>query len=382
MVQDRALDDIVKDNRKKRQNKMNNQRNQGQRNQGQRQGRGQGQRRGNFNNRMNQNFNNRRNQSNNRNFNNNNRVMRGNNRAMRGGNRNFQNGGQMMKFNNNRNNSPRFNNNNFVQKRNFNNNNNNPRANQFRNAVKSFNNRTRPNFNNRRNPQQLNRGWQNRNRMVQKNRPVGRSPVAQRPVRGLMSRTSRMNAQKKANGPVQLHVANLHFKVSEKDMRELFGEFGKLTKVSLHYDKNGKPQGSCDINFAQKSDAIRALKKYNKVPLDGRPMAIKIVEDLSPKPATRVVVKTVPVPVRAKPQLARGPMRGPMRNTRAPMNRKQMMMQRVRKSITRANKVKNTKMIIKKSKPSPAKKTDNKKGKLTEEDLDKQLDAYLSAGAL
>jgi len=291
MVQDRALDDIVKDNRKKRQNqmnkKMNNQRNK--QNMGQRQNRGQGQRRGNMNNR--------RNQSNNRNFNNNNRVMRGNNRNMRGGNRNFQNGGQMMKFNNNRNNSPRFNNN-------RNNNNrmtNNPRANQFKNAVKSFNARARQNFNNRRPPMQLNRGYQNRNRMVQKNRPVGRSPIANRP-KGLMSRTSRMNAQKKANGPVQLHVANLHFKVSEKDMRELFGEFGKLTKVSLHYDKNGKPQGSCDINFAQKSDAIRALKKYNKVPLDGRPMAIKIVEDLSPKPAPRVVVKTVPVPVRAKQQ--------------------------------------------------------------------------------
>lgn len=75
-------------------------------------------------------------------------------------------------------------------------------------------------------------------------------------------------------------------------MKELFGEFGKLNKVAMHYDKNGKPQGTCDIHFAQKTDAVRALRKYNKVPLDGRPMEIKIVEDLAAKPR---IVKPQPV---------------------------------------------------------------------------------------
>lgn len=66
-------------------------------------------------------------------------------------------------------------------------------------------------------------------------------------------------------------------------------------------------------------------------------------------------------------------------------NKRQQMMQKVRKSITRANQLKNRKIVKKapqnNKNKSPAKKTTSDK-KLTEEDLDKQLDAYLSAGAM
>merc|ERR1712050_642314 len=137
----------------------------------------------------------------------------------------------------------------------------------------------------------------NRNNIVSKNRNLGPNrrgislrpnqirrsgaPV-RRPVGDVRAKLSQNAAKQSMNKPVTLNIANLHFKVTEQDMKELFSEFGKLSKISLHYDKNGKPQGTCDIKFAEKSFALKAIKKYNKVPLDGRPMELKLVENYTP----------------------------------------------------------------------------------------------------
>lgn len=75
----------------------------------------------------------------------------------------------------------------------------------------------------------------------------------------------------------KLYVSNLDYGVPNEDIKLIFSEIGDLKRYSINYDKSGRSKGTAEVVFTHRSDALEAIKRYNNVQLDGKPMSIELV---------------------------------------------------------------------------------------------------------
>lgn len=75
----------------------------------------------------------------------------------------------------------------------------------------------------------------------------------------------------------KIYVSNLDYGVSNEDIKDLFSKVGDLKRYTVHFDRSGRSKGTAEVVFSQRADALAAVKRYNNVQLDGKPMKLEIV---------------------------------------------------------------------------------------------------------
>ena len=65
--------------------------------------------------------------------------------------------------------------------------------------------------------------------------------------------------------------------IDRRAKQELFSQVGAVKKAGLNFDQNGRSKGTAEVILARRQDAMQAIKTYNGVKLDGRPLRIELV---------------------------------------------------------------------------------------------------------
>ncbi|GMT19011.1 hypothetical protein PFISCL1PPCAC_10308, partial [Pristionchus fissidentatus] len=71
-----------------------------------------------------------------------------------------------------------------------------------------------------------------------------------------------------------LFVARINYETSESKLKREFEQFGKIEKLSMVADKNGKPRGYAFIEYSNKNEMSAAYKKADGTKIDGRRVVV------------------------------------------------------------------------------------------------------------
>jgi len=73
----------------------------------------------------------------------------------------------------------------------------------------------------------------------------------------------------------KLFLSNLEYRVSERDLLELFSQIGPLQSVRINYDKSGRSLGTGEVTFQVPFHATMAERRFNGILIDSKPLVIQ-----------------------------------------------------------------------------------------------------------
>ncbi|OMO92736.1 hypothetical protein COLO4_17365 [Corchorus olitorius] len=82
-----------------------------------------------------------------------------------------------------------------------------------------------------------------------------------------------------SGGARRLYVGNLHFNITEDQLRQVFESFGSVELVQLPLDESGHCKGFGFVQFARLEDAKNALNLNGQVEIGGRVIKVSTVTD-------------------------------------------------------------------------------------------------------
>jgi RNA recognition motif. (a.k.a. RRM, RBD, or RNP domain) len=99
---------------------------------------------------------------------------------------------------------------------------------------------------------------------------------------GFISKRSPRRHSPTAVPEPKILIGNLHHEVNNTDIYDLFSNVGPLARALIVYDRAGNHTGRGEVTFERYEHALEAVKRYNGVPLDNRPLEITLSEDSAP----------------------------------------------------------------------------------------------------
>jgi RNA recognition motif-containing protein len=74
---------------------------------------------------------------------------------------------------------------------------------------------------------------------------------------------------------MNIYIGNLHFKMNEDELNQLFGQYGEISSAKIIMDKiTGKSKGFGFVEMPNDDEASQALTNLNGKEVHGRPLKV------------------------------------------------------------------------------------------------------------
>ncbi|XP_033018462.1 RNA binding protein fox-1 homolog 2 isoform X5 [Lacerta agilis] len=90
---------------------------------------------------------------------------------------------------------------------------------------------------------------------------------------GQPSQTQSNESTESKSTPKRLHVSNIPFRFRDPDLRQMFGQFGKILDVEIIFNERGS-KGFGFVTFENSADADRAREKLHGTVVEGRKIEV------------------------------------------------------------------------------------------------------------